>query len=159
MIIGFESYAPGAWVDLNGLVLSGKSQRAANTKSLIKRKAHWSQIASSSMIVGVCLAVSAAVVTTDASVAIAVASPVGIGDVIGPDPAMASAKDVVALSPIREINRTFNQFFDSVRAGHSLIPSDDIRALVRKAVHSNNAEVDIEAWARNLTNDVKGAKD
>lgn len=65
----------------------------------------------------------------------------------------------VALSPIRDINRSFNTLFDSMRTGKSLIPSEGIRQLADQAAGLRNAKVDVEAWAAAVANDIKDAHD
>lgn len=65
----------------------------------------------------------------------------------------------VVLSPIRNINRSFNTLIDSIRSGKSLIPSEAIRQLADQAAGLRHAKVDVEAWAAALANDIKDAHD
>ena len=120
MISGFESYAPSAWYDANGLMLPGKTHKSVSTnsqRSKPKRSGSWRVIVSNTAA-GACLAISALLLPTNTSVAMTAAAPVNTDDLTV---APTVQNEAVVLSPIREINRSFNQLFDSVRLGHSLI--------------------------------------
>lgn len=158
MISGFESYAPSAWYDANGLMLPGKTHKSVSTnsqRSKPKRSGSWRVIVSNTAA-GACLAISALLLPTNTSVAMTAAAPVNTDDLTV---APTVQNEAVALSPIREINRSFNQLFDSVRLGHSLIPSDDLRFLAKRALQSQKDKMDIESWATKLATDTKDAKD
>ena len=158
MISGFESYAPSAWYDANGLMLPGKPHKSVSTnsqRSKPKRSGSWRVIVSNTAA-GACLAISALLLPTNTSVAMTAAAPVNTDDLTV---APTVQNEAVALSPIREINRSFNQLFDSVRLGHSLIPSDDLRFLAKSVLQSQKDKMDIESWATKLATDTKDAKD
>lgn len=157
MIIGFESYTPQAWSDANGLMLSDKAQRASAhpQKGGVRRSGNWSVIVSRAFS-GACLAISSLLLPTSSG---AVTIPTLTVDVQDFDVAKPKSSQTIAISPIREINQSFNRLFDSVRAGQSLIPSEDVRLLAQKALQSQMESVDIDSWARKLANDIKDAKD
>lgn len=60
---------------------------------------------------------------------------------------------------LRIVRKTFNNFFDGIRAGKSMIPNQEMFALASKAVATRNETVDIEAWSERLVEDIKYAKD
>ena len=157
MIKGFESYTPGAWSDENGLMLSGKAHKASAhpQQGRVRRSGKWSVIVSGA-VGGACLAISTLLLPISSS---AVTIPTLVTDIQDFDVASPDSSQTVALSPIREINKSFNKLFDSARAGQTLIPSEGVRLLARKALQSQKEGVDIDSWARNLANDVKDAND
>lgn len=158
MITGFELYSLGAWSDENGLMRSGKAHKTAThqTKDRVRRSGKWSFIVSG-VIGAACLAISTVLLppTSSSAVTISTLAP----DIHDLDLAEPNSIQTVAGSPIREINKAFNNLFDSARAGQTLIPSDGIRLLARKALQSQKESVDIDSWAQKLAGDVKDAND
>jgi hypothetical protein len=158
MIAGFESYSLGAWSDVNGLMLSGKvlTTSAHSKKEKERRTGKWSFIVSGA-VGAACVAISTVLLPASSSSAVTVSMlPRDIQDIDIPSSKQFKA---VAVSPIREINRSFNRLFDSVRAGKGLIPSEGVRLLARRALKSQKERVDIDSWAQSLANDVKDADD
>lgn len=156
MITGFESYTLDAWSDVDGLMTIGKV-RGAYTQSHVKskRSAPWSVSIPRSLGVA-SLAVSAFLFSAPAS-AVAVPSVSHTYERVG----LLEPPDTpsVVISPLRDINRGFNKLFDSVRAGESLIPSENVRSLAQKALQSQKEVVELDSWARKLAESIKDAKD
>lgn len=160
MITGFESYTPKAWTDVCGLMVSSKPHKVSThlQQGTMKRSGgKWNVILSKT--VGVAsLAISSLLLSTSYS-AVAVAIPTPIAGTNDLNVARQKSSQTVVLSPIRDINQSFNKLFDSVRTGEMLIPSENIRMLAQKALQSQKEGVDIDSWARNLANDIKVAND
>lgn len=155
MIQGFESYTLNAWSDVDGLMLTGKVRPASVQHRKAKRSGAWSTIVSVG-VGAVCLGISSFLF---ADLPSGVAIPALAYDLPDIEVAKPQVSQNVAISPIREINRSFNNLFDSVRAGEALIPSEEIRALARRALESQKANEEIEPWAQKLAADIKDADD
>lgn len=158
MITGFELYTPKAWSDVCGLMVSGKPHKvSARPQHGTVRRTGEKLSTTLSMTVGVAhLVISSLLLPTSYS---AVAIPTPFIDTHDLDVARPQSSQTVALSPIRDINQSFNKLFDSVRTGQMLIPSENVRLLAQKALLSQKEAVDIDSWARDLANDIKVAND
>ncbi len=157
MIKGFESYTPEAWSDENGLMLSGNALKAYAhpQQGRVRRSGPW-HVTLSRAIGGACLAISSLLLPASSS---AVTVPMLTTDIQDFDVEKTKPSETVAISPIHEINQSFNKLFDSVRAGQRLMPSEGVRLLAQKALQSQKESVDIDSWARKLANDIKDAND
>lgn len=157
MITGFESYTPEAWSDVNGLMLGGKAHKVPGhpQQGRVRRSGKWSVIVSG-LVSGACLAVSILLLPTSPS---AVTIPTLVTNIQDLDVARPKPSQALPSSPLREINKSFSKLFDFVRAGQTLIPSEGIRLLARKALESQKEDMDIDSWARNLASDIKDAND
>ena len=159
MITGFESYTLKAWSDVCGLMVSGKPHKMpARPQQGTMKRAGEKRSTTLLMTVGVAhLVISSLFFTTSCS---AVAVPTPITDIHDLDIARPKSSKTVSLSLIRDINQSFNMLFDSIRTGQMLIPAENIRLLAQKALLSQKESVvDIDSWAHDLANDVKGAND
>ena len=57
-------------------------------------------------------------------------------------------------------HESFRTLFDQFRGGESLIPSEEMRALAKRAVDASATPVsDIDEWAKRLADDTGGAHD
>lgn len=157
MISGFEPYTLEAWSDVCGLIVRGRPHKASihPQQGMVRRRGGWnivfSKAAGGVLIGSVFLAASCN--------AMAVAIPKIVPDTYDFNVAKLKSSQAVDLSPIRNINQSFNKLFDSMRAGQVLIPSENVRILAQKALQSQKEVVDINSWARNLANDIKAAND
>lgn len=159
MITGFELYTPKAWSDMYGLMVSGKPHKT-NTHSQrgsVRRAVKKWNTTTLHVTVGVANLVIGSLFLS--SYCGAVAAPPSVPKIHDLDAARSKSSKTVVLSPIRQINQSFNKLFDSIQTGQMLIPSDNIRLLSRNALISQKQNVDIDSWAQNLANDIKVAND
>jgi hypothetical protein len=149
MMTDFERYVPEAW-HREGLLIAGKQQPPVPTTE--KRTSAWRISVSSQGLIAGLLGVSLFVGTATATNLPRMSAGV---EVTNPEAKEADAP----LSPLREINRSFNELYSSFRRGERLIATEEIRDLAKRAVQSQTEDVDVESWARALANDVKDADD
>lgn len=155
MIGEFTSYSPDLWSE-GGLVTHTMSSSAASKKRTEHRSEGWA-VSVGSMpwrIVG------AGVVAMTAWTLSFGPTATSFDSLFMPRHAHAhrSAHDP-ALSPLKEINRSFNGLFESFRAGTQLIPSVEMRELASKAAERRNEAVNVQDWASRLASDIKDAAD
>ena len=150
MKIDFEPYVPEAWYR-EGLLMAGKQHQPPGPTAE-KRASAWRVSVSprglAAGLLGISLFVGTATATNLPNMSGGV--EVTVGESQRPD---------ATLSPLRDINRSFNELFALFDAGKQLIPSEGIHRLTGAAVRKRNAAADVEGWAESLTRDVKDASD
>ena len=85
-----------------------------------------------------------------------------VAPVIGKKDSFAVPADEVAaaFADYRyELRRSFQSLFHQFRQGVSLLPSDELRRLAAAAALTRGEQINIEAWARRLSDDIAAADD
>ena len=155
-MIGFESYLPEMWIE-QGLIV--KAPRHRTTLSQPKqRNTRWANaIAASALSVSVCLAAVTALILPNTAGANSIAALANAPN--ESSNAAAKRKEEPTISPLRDINRSFNTLFESFRAAQALIPSDDLKQLANRAAEQRGKQTDTDSWATKLGDDIKAAND
>ncbi len=153
-MIGFEAYQPGLWLD-ESLVMLKARVRQAKEKVQSKRSLPWKlSFPSSALKVGLAAATSVMLFELGSA-----SNMEALGAQITAEVEVLQRRADPALSPLTDINRSFNDLFEKFRDGAKLIPSDRVRKLAVKAVTGRGNEVDVESWARSIADQTKDADD
>src|SRR6266545_1279698 len=141
-MIGFEAYQPGLWFD-ESLVMLKARVRQTRQKEQLKRSLPWKLNLPSSV-----LKVGLAAVTYVILEAGTASNIEALGAQITAEIEVLQRRADPALSPLTDINRSFNDLFEKFRDGTKLIPSEHVRKLAVKAVSGRGEKVDAESCAR-----------
>jgi hypothetical protein len=151
----FESYLPETWFR-DGLIVVSDFESPKPESHATKRSSPW-DIEISRVLTTAAFAVSAVLFSAPTAAASSMeAIPVpGIRN-----PGFLAPPKPEVMSPLRAINREFNALFESMRDGTKVIALADMRELAKQAVvHRDEKVDDLDAWARQLADDVKDADD
>ncbi|SRR6266699_58430 len=150
----FESYLPETWFR-DGLIVVSDFDSPKPESHATKRFSPWNVEIPRALTAAVFAAGAILFGATTAAASSMEAIPVpGIQT-----PGFLAPPKPEVLSPLKEINRDFNSLFNSMRDGAKVIALEDMRALAKQAVQHRDEKVDIDAWARQLADDVKDADD
>jgi hypothetical protein len=153
-MIGFEAYQPGLWFD-ESLVMLKARVRQTRHKEQSKRALPW-KLNFPSSVLKMGLAAATSVILFEAGSA---SNMEALGAQITAEIEVLQRRVDPALSPLTDINRSFNDLFDKFRGGAKLIPSEQVRKLAVKAVSGRGEKVDAESWARSIADQTKDAND
>lgn len=152
-MIGFEAYQPELWLDESLVMLTRTRQitREEQPRRLLAWKAN---LPKSVLKIG--LAAAASIVLFELASA---SNMEALGAQLTAEVKLMERRADPALSPLTDINRSFNDLFEKFRDGTKLIPSDQVYKLAAKAVDRRGEKVDVESWARSLADQIKDADD
>jgi hypothetical protein len=155
-MIKFESYQPEAWFDDEGLVQWTSPSEHPHQPRIERRDQPWN-IRIPRGLIGAGVLAATTVIFGNVTSAASSLDAVPIGEVR--TTAFLEPPKEAVLSPLRAINRDFNSLFDSMRSGKKVAAAENMRALAKKAVEFRDEKVDVDSWARQLSDDVKDADD
>jgi hypothetical protein len=153
----FQTYLPETWFE-DGLAIAWSGAPAQAEEYPEVRAAEWRISMPASFLAGGVLALSSLLFSGEASAS--TLSSTLLPRLSAPSVAVRDRERFdPTLSPLKVINREFNQLFESFRSGTKLARSEGLKRIAFAATQKKWDNEDVNAWAKQLADDTKDADD